>query len=191
MEMREDRVDSEVDRRLRIRATAPMWLPTTTLLTLIALAAPEHAYASENLVLIPEPQMLIAMVILFVALVFPVNALIFKPIFRALDERANRISGARQRADHIAADADSVLARYDDSIRAARAGAEASRKQAITEARTEQAAMAVQARNDAEVLIEKARADLTEALEHARTELRAGTQELGRAAAQRILGREL
>ena len=189
--MREDQVASEVDRRPQIRAASPAWLLTTTLLTLIALAAPERAYASDNLVLIPEPQMLIAMVILFVALVFPVNALIFKPIFRALDERANRISGARQRADHIAADADSVLARYDESIREARAGAEASRKQAITEARTEQAVMAAQARSDAEVLIEKARADLTEALEHARTELRAGTQELGRAAAQRILGREL
>jgi len=189
--MREDQVASEVDRRLRIRAASLPWLLTSTLLALTALAVPERAHAAGNLELIPEPPMLIAMVILFVALVFPVNALIFKPIFRALDERANRISGARQRADHIAADADAVLARYDESIREARAGAEASRKQAVTEARAEQAAMAAQARSDAEVLIEKARADLTEALEVARAELRAGTQELGRAAAQRILGREL
>lgn len=189
--MRKDQMAADVEGRSRIRTASPESLLATTLLTLIVLVLPERAIASDNLVLIPELPMLVAMVILFILLVFPVNALIFKPIFRALDERTTRISGARERAEHIAADANAVLARYDEAIREARAGAEATRKQTITEARTEQVAMATRARSDAEALIEKARADLTEALDHARVELRAATQELGRAAAQRILGRDL
>jgi F-type H+-transporting ATPase subunit b len=158
---------------------------------LIALTLPATAFASGDLVLVPEVPMLITMVVLFVALIFPVDRLIFKPIFRALDERANRISGARERAAHIDASANSVLAQYEDSIREARAAAEASRKQAIAGARSEQAAMAARARAEAETLVEKARGELSVAIERARTDLRSSTRDLGRAAAQRILGRDL
>jgi len=157
----------------------------------ITLALPTTAFASGDLVLIPEVPMLITMVVLFVALIFPTNLLIFKPIFRALDERANRISGARDRAEHIDAGADAVLAQYENSIREARGAAEATRKQSIAGARNEQVAMAARARAEAEVLIENARSELSAALDRARIEMRTSTQDLGRAVAQRILGREL
>lgn len=155
------------------------------------LAWPTAAMAAGDLVLIPELPMLVLLVVLFFLLIFPVNHLIFKPIFQALDERASRIAGARQRADHIAGEADAVLARYEESIREARTAAEASRKQLIVGARDEQASIAKTARGDAEALVEKARADLGAALEEARTALRATSHDLGKLAAERILGRTL
>jgi len=159
---------------------------------LLALAAlPGPAFAAEELQLIPELGMLILMVAIFFALIFPVNAFIFKPIFQALDERASRIAGARERADQIAAEADAVLERYEASIREARASAEAARKELIEAARQEQASVANTARGDAEELVEKARVDLAAALDEARAGLRSSSQEIGRLAAERILGRTL
>jgi F-type H+-transporting ATPase subunit b len=158
---------------------------------LAIVSLPSRALAAENLELVPDVTLLVILVAVFAALIAPVNALIFKPIFHALDERASRIEGARHRAEHIAAEADTVLARYEESIREARASAEASRKEMVGSARKEQASIAAAARGDAEALVEKARAELGGALAEARGSLRASAEELGRLAAERILGRPL
>lgn len=189
--MRRPLMTTAPDESSRTRKSAPGNSRLAASAALVALALPAPAFASGDLVLVPEIPMLITMVVLFVALIFPVDRLIFKPIFRALDERANRISGARERAARIDASADAVLAQYENSIREARAAAEASRKLSIAGARSEQVAMAARARAEAEALVEKARAELSVAIERARTDLRSSTRDLGRAAAQRILGRDL
>jgi F-type H+-transporting ATPase subunit b len=162
---------------------------STLLLGLLAstLAAPAHA--SDELVLVPQLSLVIVLLALFVVLIFPVNALIFKPIFHALDERESRIQGARRRADHIQQDATAVLQRYEASIREARADAEIVRKEQIGAARDEQASIAGAARREAEVKINQARGELAASLDEARGSLRASTQELARTAAEQILGR--
>jgi F-type H+-transporting ATPase subunit b len=126
-----------------------------------------------------------------VVLIFPVNALIFKPIFHAIDERASRIEGARQRASHIDNEANLVLSRYEQSIRAARGEAEGTRKEQISDARGEQNQIAALARGEAEESIEQARRELAASVEEARQGLRASTEGLAREAAQKILGRAL
>jgi F-type H+-transporting ATPase subunit b len=158
---------------------------------LVGVASPTAARAAENLELVPEVPMLVLLVAMFAALVFPLNALIFRPIFRALDERASRIEGARQRAEHIGLEADAVLAQYETSIREARAEAEAARKEMVTSARSEQASIASAARSEAEALVDKARRDLDGELGEARASLRTASEELGRLAAEQILGRSL
>jgi F-type H+-transporting ATPase subunit b len=169
----------------RGRREISVWL--TPLLAL--LATPAHA--AGDLVLIPELDMLGVMIALFVLLIFPVNALIFKPIFHALDERAGRISGARSRAKHIDAEATEVLDRYEGQIREARVEAEATRKEQIAGARSEQRSVAAGAREQAEARIEQARMELERSLEDARAGLRASSEELARTAAEQILGRAL
>lgn len=149
------------------------------------------AQASSDLVLIPELPLALTLGVLFVFLVFPLNALIFKPIFGALDERSSRINGARERATHIESEAAKALARYEESIREARARAESSRKDQITEARDEQASVASRARAEAERQVEQARGELERSLANARESLRAESQQLARVAAEQILGRNL
>jgi len=159
------------------------------LIATAAMATP--ALAADALVLEPDPPILIGLIVGFVVLMFPTNQLIFKPIFRALDERDERIEGARSRATQIQRDADTVLADYESRIREARIDADTTRKEQIAAARTEQGAMTGAARSEAEAQIERARATLASDLEDARQSMRADAQELARSAAEQILGRSL
>jgi F-type H+-transporting ATPase subunit b len=173
---------------MRIQRTATALAPALTAAVLGSTIAPP-AHAAGELVLIPELPLLLSLIALFVAFIFPLNVLVFKPIFRALDERAARIAGARARADQISAEADEVLSRYEDSIRVARTEAEGKRKSLVGEARVEHAQIAATARSEAERKVEQAREALTSTLEEARASLRDTTQELARTAAEQILGR--
>jgi F-type H+-transporting ATPase subunit b len=131
------------------------------------------------------------MLVGFVVLIFPLNALIFQPIFRALDARADRIQGARGRSAQLQSEADAVLEQYEQAIREARAEAEAARQRQLALAREEQASLTSAARRDAEGELERARADLGRSLEEARNTLRAGAEDLAQAAAEQVLGRAL
>ncbi|MEZ4332177.1 MAG: ATP synthase F0 subunit B [Myxococcota bacterium] len=172
------------------------------------LLMPLAAGASETLELIPDYALfdlirvglisdesglgaLWVMLIAFALLVFPLNALIFQPIFRALDARADRIQGARARSDLLQREADSILERYESAVRDARAGAESARQVEIARAREEQTALTAQAKQESERQLESARADLARSLETARASLRASAEDLARTAAEQVLGRAL
>ena len=107
------------------------------------IAAP--ALASDNLVLIPDPTILGIMLVGFVLLIFPMNALIFKPIFHSLDERAERIQGARDRSTQLQNQASTVLERYESAIREARGESEQARQAQLLRAREEQATLTAEA----------------------------------------------
>lgn len=171
------------------------------------IAAP--AFAADQLVLIPDFELLGAfdglagyessgklgmlwiMLIGFVVLIFPLNSLMFQPVFRALDERADRIQGARDRSQQLQAEADEVLDRYETAIRDARSQSEAGRQTALASAREEQASLTTQARSEAEQELERARGELNQSLDEARATLRASADDLATAAAEQILGRTL
>lgn len=161
------------------------------------------ASASESLSLIPDYAFfgllsdesglgtLWVMLAGFTVLVIPLNALIFQPIFRALDARAERIQGARQRSEHLQREADSILQRYETAVRETRGEAEAARQVEIVRAREEQVELTSQAKQEAERQLDGARADLAASLESARAGLRASAEDLARAAAEQVLGRAL
>jgi len=157
-----------------------------------ALSVATEAVASEGgLVLTPDPTTLVLLVVVFGLLVYPVNQLIFRPIFRVLDERDSKIAGTRRDAERLAREADQVLARYQDSVRDVRADAERERKGALERARADGAARTGAARGDAEREVGRARAEVAAALEEARATLRAESSQLARDVASRVLGRTL
>jgi F-type H+-transporting ATPase subunit b len=131
------------------------------------------------------------MLIGFVLLIFPLNELIFKPIFHSLDARAEKINGARKRSGELQAQADDVLERYETAIREARSDSEQARQAGLLRAREEQATLTSEARGQAERELETARAELGESLEEARASLRASAESLAEAAAAQVLGRAL
>ena len=151
----------------------------------------EPAAAAEELVLIPDPKLLLIMLAGFVVLIFPLNALLFKPVFAALDARAERIEGARTRSGQLQNEADSVLERYETAIREARSESETRRQSQLENARQEQARVTAAARSDAEGELERARNELNQSLESARATLRASAEDLATAAAEQVLGRTL
>ena len=127
----------------------------------------------------------------FILLIFPLNQLIFKPIFQSLDERAARIEGARRRSSQLQTEADAVLDRYETAIRDARGDAEQTRQGQLVLAREEQATLTAEARGEAEGELERARAELSQSLEAAKTNLRSSAEDRATAAAEQVLGRAL
>jgi F-type H+-transporting ATPase subunit b len=151
------------------------------------------AVASEGgLVLLPDlTGKLPILIVLFALLVYPVNAILFKPIFQVLDAREERTTGTRKRAEKIMSDAEETLAKYESAVREVRAEAEQARKGEATAAREENATVVDAARAEAEGQLDRARTELDEVLAQSRQTLRAGAQSLADEAASRVLGRAL
>ncbi len=164
--------------------------PTAGLLGL-GLAFAQSAQASEELTLAPDPYTLLILLVVFLLLIAPVNLLLFRPVFRVLEARRERIEGAANRAEHLSKEAGAVMTSYEQAVREARETAEGERRRRFDEARREQASNSAAARTDAERQIEVARSELDTALAGARSALRAQAEELAREAAQRVLGRPL
>lgn len=159
---------------------------------LVLLLAAAPAQASEGgLDIVPDIPILLVLIGIFALLVAPTNALLFRPIFRVLDERDKKIAGTRRHADRVAREADEVVARYERAIAGARGEVERERKQRLEVARGEGASDTTSARQAAERELEGARREMTQALAEARGILRGQAEELARDAAARLLGRAL
>ena len=188
--------------RLFSRRTLVPVLASVCLLSL----APEAEAASEGgLQLLPEIPVagwaeaigaphgyrLVGLLVLFALLIFPVNAFVFQPLLRVLDEREERIAGTRTRAEQLEAETREVLTRYERSIAETRESSEQKRRTALEEVRDEAQRETASARSEAEQRIEQARSQVTASLEDARASLRTQAEELARQAATQVLGRAL
>ena len=152
----------------------------------------QTAHASEGaLQIYPDPGVLIVLLVAFLLLVPLLNTLLFRPLLGVLDDREQRIDGARARAERVSQEAEASLARYETAIRAAAADAERERKAAVETAQRAHASAVGIARTDAEGVIEGARREVGAALVDARQLLESQARELARDAAARVLGRRL
>jgi len=155
----------------------------------VVVAGTAHA-SGDELVLLPDIKVLLLMA-LFAALVLPMNALLFKPIFRVLDAREEKTAGTRKRADHLAAEAQTMIERYEQSIREVRQDAEDARKQTLAAARADGSATTASARGAAESEVSHAREEIATALDQARETLKTQSAALANEVAERALGRPL
>ncbi len=131
------------------------------------------------------------LVILFVMIMFPLNALIFRPLLRTLEQRGEKIEGARGRANALSKQATEVLGRYEAAVGVARREAENVRRQTLETARSEQTRIGAEARGSAEREVAQARAGVAGAVDTARAALRDETERLAREVAAKVLGRPL
>ena len=170
-------------------ARTPMLRAVVWASAIVLIALP--AEAAGKLVLVPDPTKLIILLVFFVLLVFPLNAMIFRPLFRVLDDRESKISGATNDAQQLVTKASELMEEYRGKIREAREDAEASRRVQLESARSEQASITGDAKAEAEDEIGRAREEIGESLNEARTIIQAASREVAGVAAERILGRPL
>jgi F0F1-type ATP synthase membrane subunit b/b' len=157
-----------------------------------ALFAGAAAASEGGLVLLPDFTGKLPILIVLVALlIYPVNAILFKPIFQVLDAREAQTRGTRERAEKVMADAERTLADYERAVREVRAESEQSRKREAAAARAENSTVVDEARTESERHLERARTELAAALEQSRQALGARARELAEEAASRVLGRPL
>ena len=166
------------------------WLASAVALAVFGLAG-NAAASGDELVLLPDIPTMLALIAFFVLLVFPMNRLLFRPIFATLDAREERIAGTRARAEKLAAEAEATLASYESSVRTAREEAERGRKVVLGEARDGAQQQLQVARADAEAEFERASGEIASALESARGSLRSDAEALASEAATTVLGRPL
>jgi len=138
---------------------------------LLATTLPAHA-AEGGLEIFPDQRVLV-LIAFFLLLVYPAQKLLFAPLLRVIDERRDRIDGARGRADDLSREADEVLGQYEAAAQVARESAEQGRRSALEQARRDQTRVTAEARNDAGGVITHARAEVELALADARAQLRA------------------
>ena len=175
------------ERRAFVRPVA-LW-SIMVLVAVAMLASPAHA--AGKLVLMPDPPTLVLLLIFFVLLIFPLNSMIFRPLFRVLDDRDSKIAGATNDAQNLVARASSLMDEYRGKIREAREDAEGSRRQQLESARVEQASITGDAKAEAEDEIGRARLEIEQSLNEARATIEAASREVASVAAERILGRSM
>jgi F-type H+-transporting ATPase subunit b len=175
----------------------PNWVARSTfaaggVFVACALFAGVAAASEGDLVLLPDfTGKLPILIVLFALLMFPVNALLFKPIFQVLDAREERTSGTRKRAEKVMKKAEETLADYERAVREVRAESEQARKREATAARQENSTVVDAARAESESNLERARTELAAALEQSRQTLNTKARGLADEAASRVLGRPL
>ena len=147
--------------------------------------------ASDGLNIIPDWPILGILMLLFVALIFPLNKILFQPLLKAIEEREARIDGARTRAAKLDEEARSIVDNYEATVRTAREEANQERKNLLEGARQERTTQLDQERQQAEQQLEQARSAIDESLEQARSNMRGEAEALAAAAAENILGRSL
>lgn len=157
----------------------------------VMLVVASPAYAAGDLVLAVDYNRLIPLIVLFLLMIIPVNLLLIQPLLKVLDERADRISGTRARADQLEREATAILNRYEESVREVRDDAEQARRGVLETARTHSTETTSTARAEAEQQVEHARAEIATALGAARQGLRSQAETLAREAASQVLGRAL
>lgn len=155
------------------------------------LAAPLPVQASEELVLLPDPGVMLVLLVVFVAAIYPLNRLILQPLMKVMDAREERIEGARSRAAAVQQQAEDALRGYQESILAAHDEASADRRRRVNEAREQLLGITSQAKEEAEREIARARQELSASVVEARSSLREAAAGLASLAAERILGRSL
>ncbi|MFP8880642.1 MAG: hypothetical protein AAEJ52_08575 [Myxococcota bacterium] len=161
------------------------------LVAVAAVATPASA-SDTNLVLLPDWTGILPLLLaLFVLLMFPANELLFKPIFRVLDEREKRTDGTRRRAERIMRDAEETLVKYERAVGDVREESERDRKTDVGVARKENASVTSAAREQAQAEAERAGRELAEALEESRVVMREQAESIASEAAARVLGRPL
>ena len=194
-EVRECRIEAEtLSGQIEVKARHQLKLKWVAGFTLIAcvLCAGAATASEGDLVLLPDWfGKLPMLIVLFALLMYPVNALLFKPIFQVLDAREERTAGTRKRAEKVMKNADETLADYERAVREVRAESEQARKREAAAARKENSTVVNEARAESERQLASARTELAAALEESRQTLGAKAQGLADEAASRVLGRPL
>ena len=167
--------------------------PARAFLAVVAwMLAALPAHAAEQLELAPDFVVTVpVLIIFFVMVTLIVNPLIFQPLMKVMDEREERIDGARRRADQVQQQAEEALGRYEESIRAAHDEATGERRRRLDAAREELVRLTNLAKEEAQREVTRAREELSASADEARNGLREAAGALATLAAERILGRSL
>ena len=129
--------------------------------------------------------------VMFLAMVAALNALLFKPLLRVMDERENRVSGNRSAAEAANRDLEAMKSSYLEKLELTRKQANQERDALRKAAEAEEDKIVRSAREWAGNMVSDLRERIAAEYQGARDQLAASSQDMGRQIAARILGRSI
>ena len=127
--------------------------------------------------------------LVFLVTLFALNQLLFKPLFRILDERRARTVEMRKKAQKELEYHQALLEEYHSRIREERQSGYRLAETVRSEALQERQEAITRARAEAVQLLERSKGELQAECERARERLRREADEIGRLIATRVLQR--
>ncbi|MEW6736299.1 MAG: ATP synthase F0 subunit B [Acidobacteriota bacterium] len=146
-------------------------------------------FAGQELI-IPDASLPIVLII-FATLIFLLNALIFKPVLKVLDERERLTGGALAEAKHALHDYERRLASYEERIRAARAESYHLLETQRTAALSERSRLLEEVKAQAAETVEGKKREISAVANQARQQLEVDARAIAQSIARNILKRPL
>jgi len=153
----------------------------------VASAVP--AYAAEDILALDRT--VLVQMALFVATVFLLDSLVFKPLLDLAERRRKLTEGAAQEAGSIDAEAEKLAAEYEARLREAVERFTQDKEEVKRRAQEEARRIVAEAREQARAALGEARREMALEAERLRESLRPQVDTLAREIAARVLGREV
>ncbi len=154
-------------------------------------ATPGVANAAGSLNLNPDLRILIANVIVFLAIIYPTNRFVLKPLLKVLRDRVAAVEGTAARASDLRGQGGAQRAELEQRLVAARAAAQAERATIVGEGEAEEKRLIDAARSEGFASVQEVREAIGAELVTARAALEVEARSLAEEAASKILGRTL
>lgn len=148
-----------------------------------------NALAAEDLLSVNKT--VIIQIIIFIAAIFILNALVFKPFLSLIDRRHKLTRGAIEEAEELERKVKGIIEEYDQKLAEARAQAQEERSKIVQEAESASSAMISKAREEAEGILEEAKGKLETEASVMKEKLKGEVQLLAKDIASKVLGKEV
>lgn len=177
--------------QLRDRSAPPVALLAGVLTSSLVLV-PELARAAEDgLALVPDFRILPVHFLVLLALIYPIQNWLLRPLAEILEVRSLRTTGAVSEADRQTSQSRDLTSQIEQRLAKARQDAQAQRAATLAQAEAAERALLERTREEAVQTIDTVRTEMAAELGTARASIEPMARELAREAAARLLGRPL
>ncbi len=162
----------------------------TLALTLITVILYIHQANAAEDILSVDKTVVIQMVI-FLASIFILNSLLFKPLLGLVDKREQLTTGTIEEAKKLEEKVGQIIEEYNSKLNEARARALEERNETRRQAQVLHEEMIKKAREEAQALLEEAKHKLELETREIKGKIRSDVETIARDMASRILGKEV
>ena len=147
------------------------------------------ANAAEELLKVDKT--LIIQIVIFIAAIFILNSLLFKPLLQLVERREQLTTGRIKEAKELERKVEQIIKEYKEKLDEVRAKAMEERNEIRRQAQAAAEEMIAKAHNEVQALLEDARAKLELEAREIRAKIKPEIEMLARNMASQVLGREL
>jgi len=150
--------------------------------------AASQASASEDLLSVNKTVFI--QIVIFIAAIFILNALVFKPFLELIDRRDRLTKGAIKEAKELEEKVKEIILEYEAKLNEARAQAQEERSKIVREGEAAAGGIIAKTREETALILDEAKKKLESDTEAIKDKLKGDVQMLSREIASKVLGRE-